>query len=25
VNAMIDYNRSIVGFEAIQIAPVSPR
>ena len=25
VNAMIDYNRSIVGFEAIQIAPVSAR
>jgi outer membrane protein TolC len=25
VNAMIDYNRSVVGFEAIQIAPVSPR
>jgi outer membrane protein TolC len=25
VNAMIDYNRSVVGFEAIQIAPVSAR
>ena len=25
VNAMIDYNRSIVGFEAIQIAPVNAR
>jgi outer membrane protein len=25
VNAMIDYNRSVIGFEAIQIAPVSPR
>ena len=25
VNAMIDYNRSIVGFEAIQVAPVSAR
>jgi outer membrane protein TolC len=25
VNAMIDYNRSIVGFEAIQIAPVGAR
>ena len=23
VNAMIDYNRSVVGFEAIQVAPVS--
>ena len=23
VNAMIDYNRSVIGFEAIQIAPVS--
>jgi outer membrane protein len=25
VNAMIDYNRSVVGFEAIQIAPVAGR
>jgi outer membrane protein len=25
VNALIDYNRSVVGFEAIQIAPVSSR
>jgi outer membrane protein len=25
VNATIDYNRSVVGFEAIQIAPVSAR
>jgi outer membrane protein len=25
VNAMIDYNRSVVGFEAIQVAPVSAR
>jgi outer membrane protein TolC len=25
VNAMIDYNRSVVGFEAIQVAPVNPR
>jgi outer membrane protein len=25
VNAMIDYNRSVIGFEAIQIAPVGPR
>jgi outer membrane protein TolC len=25
VNAMIDYNRSVVGFEAIQIAPVGGR
>jgi outer membrane protein len=25
VNAMIDYNRSVVGFEAIQIAPVNAR
>jgi outer membrane protein len=25
VNAMIDYNRSVVGFEAIQIAPVGAR
>ena len=25
VNAMIDYNRSIVGFEAIQVAPVNAR
>ena len=25
VNAMIDYNRSVVGFEAIQVAPVGGR
>jgi outer membrane protein len=25
VNAMIDYNRSVIGFEAIQIAPVGGR
>ena len=25
VNAMIDYNRSVIGFEAIQIAPVERR
>ena len=25
VNAMIDYNRSVIGFESIQIAPVSAR
>jgi outer membrane protein TolC len=25
VNAMIDYNRSVVGFEAIQVAPVNAR
>jgi outer membrane protein TolC len=25
VNAIIDYNRSVSGFEAIQVAPVNPR